>query len=282
MSKILIAGCGDIGSRLAECLVEKGHTVTGIRRQGTLFPKDVMGITGDLVSMDLNLLPDADIVFLIMTPQARRVDAYKEAYFNTAEKLVERYKPCESPPKVFFVSSTSVYGQNFGCVLDEQDTALPNSPTANVLIDTETLLTEHLSATSVRFSGIYGPGRLRLIESIANKDVWKANQWTNRIHRDDCVELLVFLAGLHIAGQMLEKVYIGTDSQPVSQWEVKLWLASQMNVEPMLPVDLAENGFLPVSGKRLSNAAIINAGYQFLYPSYILGYEGLLAEYRAK
>ncbi|MFT2110577.1 NAD-dependent epimerase/dehydratase family protein [Marinomonas sp. 2405UD68-3] len=282
MAKVLIAGCGDIGSRLATNLVEIGHSVTAIRRQGTVFPKGVHGITGDLLTMALNNLPDADIVFLIMTPQGRTAELYKEAYLLTAQKLVDRYQQDITCPKVLFVSSTSVYGQNSGEVLNEKEIALPKSATAKVLMQAETLLAEHLSATSVRFSGIYGPGRLRLIESIAKRELWAVNQWTNRIHRDDCVGLLTFLAGLHTKGKALERVYIGTDCSPVSQWEVKLWLAKQLNTEPNLPEELGVKGFLPVSGKRLSNASVIEAGYQFLYPSYILGYEALLEEYRER
>lgn len=282
MTKVLIAGCGDIGSRLATNLVERGHSVTAIRRQGTVFPKGVSGITGDLVTMALNDLPDVDIVFLIMTPQGRTAERYKEAYLLTAQKLVDRYQQdiTQTQPKVFFVSSTSVYGQNSGEALSEKEIAQPKSPTASVLMEAETLLASHLSATSVRFSGIYGPGRLRLIESIAKQEPWAANQWTNRIHRDDCVGLLTFLADLHIEGKTLERVYIGTDCSPVSQWEVKLWIARQLNVEPSLPEELGVKGFLPVSGKRLSNAAVIEVGYQFLYPSYVLGYDALLEEYR--
>ncbi len=63
MAKILIAGCGDLGSGLATNLVAQGHTITGIRRTKHDFPDGVKGITGDLVTMSDEALPDADLIF---------------------------------------------------------------------------------------------------------------------------------------------------------------------------------------------------------------------------
>jgi len=281
MANILIAGCGDIGSRLAENFIDLDHTVTAIRHRGTDFPVGVVGITGDLTSMDDDLLPEVDMVFLIMTPKGRTEEAYTQAYLMTAQRLVDRYADDIKTPKVFFVSSTSVYGQNSGETLDEESLALPQSSMAKVLTDAERLLGTHFSATNVRFSGIYGPGRLRLIESIAKSERWKENQWTNRIHRDDCVNILTFLAEKVLTGELIEPVYIGTDCHPVSQWEVKLWLSSQLSVKPNLPGNFGVEAFLPVSGKQLSNARLMSLGYKFLYPSYLSGYRGLLDEHKA-
>ncbi|MCZ2722669.1 NAD-dependent epimerase/dehydratase family protein [Marinomonas sp. 15G1-11] len=281
MARILIAGCGDIGSRLASNFIKMGHSVTGIRYQGREFPAGVLGITGDLVSMDVALLPDTDMVFLIMTPKGRTTEGYRDAYLKTAQRLLDRYRnKNKSNLKVFFVSSTSVYGQNAGESLDETILALPSRATAQILLNAESLLSEQFSTTSIRFSGIYGPGRLRLIESVANRECWAVNQWTNRIHRDDCVHILAFLANKHLSGVALDAIYIGTDHNPVSQWEVKLWLANQLKVEPNLPTELGVAAFLPVSGKQLSNLRIVDLGYQFMYPNYMAGYRGLLEEYQ--
>lgn len=280
MANILIAGCGDIGSRLASDFIYLDHAVTAIRHHGTDFPEGVIGITGDLTTMADDRLPDVDMVFLIMTPKGRTPEDYIKAYGMTAQKLVDRYAGQHKIPKVFFVSSTSVYGQSSGETVDEESLALPKSATAQVLTEVEHLLGSHFSTTSVRFSGIYGPGRLRLIESLVKSERWKENQWTNRIHRDDCVNILIFLAEKVLNGMSIESVYIGTDCNPVSQWEVKLWLSSQLNVKPNLPVDLGVESFLPVSGKQLSNRRLINLGYEFLYPNYLSGYRGLLEEYK--
>ena len=181
--------------------------------------------------------------------------------------------------KLIWLSSTSVYGQNQGEWLTEADLAVTSSPTASVLLATERYLTTHLPTTSVRVSGIYGPGRGRLLEQVARGEEWSANQWTNRIHRDDCVRLLAFLTQCHLQGQPLDSCYIGTDSTPVSLWEVKLNIAASLGVTPNLPSHGAVADFIPQSGKRLSNQALRSLGFNFLYPSYTLGYAAMIDAY---
>ena len=279
MARVFIAGCGDLGAGLASVLVAQGHQVVGLRRVGVVFPEGVVGMTGDLKNIPVKTLPEADIVYLIMTPNDRSASGYEEAYYLTAQRLIDAYQHKEKPPKIFFVSSTSVYGQTSVSLLNEQDEAIPSSDTAKILLATEHLLNEAMAATSIRFSGIYGPKRYRLIQSVVDKKELGDNQWSNRIHRQDCVRLLAFLMKLHLAGRALDCVYIGTDSTPVSQWEVKLWIAAELGISlgSCEPLDL--KAYRPISGKRLSNQKIRELGFDFIYPSYTLGYQSLVEEY---
>ena len=278
MAKILIAGCGDLGSGLATELVSQGHTVTGIRRTKNDFPNGVMGITGDLVEMSDHTLPDADLVFLIMTPNGRNEEAYRAAYFDTAQVLIRRYRDMAKQPKVFFVSSTSVYGQSQGEWIDETTPAQPISATAKILIETEQALAAAFSSVAVRCSGIYGPGRFRLLETVLSGKDWEANSWTNRIHRDDVVSALVLLANCALSKKVIPAHIIVTDQTPVSMWEVKLWLATCLAAE--IAVSSGE-GFVPTSGKRIQGQYLLSQGLRLQYPSYVAGYHELLCEFNA-
>ena len=279
MAKILIAGCGDLGSGLATELVAQGHSVTGIRRTLPDFPAGVEGITGDLVDMADDTLPEADVVFLIMTPNGRTESAYRTAYFDTAQTLIRRYKSVDKPPKVFFVSSTSVYGQNQGEWIDETTPARPTSATAKVLLETEQSLAAAFSSVSVRCSGIYGSGRYRLLETVLSESDWGANSWTNRIHRDDVVAALVLLANCALSEKQLPAHVIVTDQTPVSMWEVKLWLATCL--EAKVAVSSGE-GFVPTSGKRIQGQYLLSQGWRLQYPSYVSGYHELLREFKGQ
>ena len=276
MAKVLIAGCGDLGSGVAAELVKNGHEVTGIRRTKARFPEGVVGITGDLLSMTDENLPDVDVVFLIMTPNGRDEDAYRAAYFDTAQVLIRRYKTLVKPPQVFFVSSTSVYGQNQGEWVDETTPAIPSSATATVLLETEQALAAVLPSVTVRCSGIYGPGRFRLLETVLSEKDWEANSWTNRIHRDDVVSALVTLANIAFEGKDLPKQVIVTDQTPVSMWEVKLWLATCLGARVAVK---ESNQFVPVSGKRIQGQYLLSQGWVPRYPSYVAGYHELLREF---
>lgn len=282
MARVLVAGCGDLGSGVAAQLVANTHRVFAIRRSGTEFPSGVQGITGDLTAMPDAALPDVDLIYLIMTPSGRTEAAYKAAYFETAQRLVQRYQSAAVRPKIVFVSSTSVYGQNQGEWIDEEVVPLPQSATAQTLYQAELLLKKAMSASAVRFSGIYGPGRNRLIDQVASAQPLSHNSWTNRIHRDDCVGFLVHLGEQCLAGDSLAPHYIATDSTPVSQWEVKLWLASRLGVELVFESSLSLKDVTPKQGKRLSNRRLCQTGYALQYPSYVTGYESLLRNYGKK
>ncbi|GGN19631.1 MULTISPECIES: NAD-dependent epimerase/dehydratase family protein [Marinomonas] len=278
MAKVLIAGCGDLGSGVAAELVKNGHEVTGIRRTKAQFPEGVVGMTGDLLSMTDDNLPNVDVVFLIMTPNGRDEDAYRAAYFDTAQVLIRRYKAMVKPPQVFFVSSTSVYGQHQGEWVDETTPAIPSSATATVLLETEQALAAVLPSVTVRCSGIYGPGRFRLLETVLSEKDWEANSWTNRIHRDDVVSALVTLANIAFEGKDLPKQVIVTDQTPVSMWEVKLWLATCLGARVAVK---ESNQFVPASGKRIQGQYLLSQGWVPRYPSYVAGYHALLREFNA-
>ncbi len=50
MTKILIAGCGDIGTGLGKALIEKGHYVAGLRRHPPIEKMGIRFIAADLTN----------------------------------------------------------------------------------------------------------------------------------------------------------------------------------------------------------------------------------------
>jgi hypothetical protein len=74
------------------------------------------------------------------------------------------------------------------------------------------------------------------------------------------------------AGKALETLYLATDCAPVTQHELRGWLAEQLNVE--LIDEIVEQKAI----RRCSNQRLLDSGYEFLYPSYKVGYKVLIAE----
>jgi len=124
----------------------------------------------------------------------------------------------------------------------------------------------------VRFSGIYGPGRTRMLDQIVAGKGRPAQpqQWSNRIYSEDCAGVLAHLVREFGAGKALESVYIATDSAPVTQHDLRIWLAQQLDVE--LQDEIVEQKAI----RRCSNQRLLDSGYQFLYPSYKEGYQSLI------
>ncbi|MFD1239260.1 hypothetical protein ACFQ25_05105, partial [Latilactobacillus sakei subsp. carnosus] len=124
-----------------------------------------------------------------------------------------------------------------------------------------------------------GPGRFRLIDGVYEAEPWAENSWTNRIHRDDVVGALCFLGERVVKGQTLPETVIATDEQPVSMWEVKLWLASALDVLPSLPSDITFAEYFPTKGKRIVATKLRTLGWRPHYSGYVTGYGSVLKRY---
>ncbi|MBM1142298.1 NAD-dependent epimerase/dehydratase family protein [Alcanivorax sp. ZXX171] len=272
MSHILIAGLGDLGTGLAERLLADGHRVSGIRR-GHDAPAGV-----DLYSQDLldgaHLLPpdQVDLAVVIMTPSEYNEEGYLKAYVRAPLNLLDALAARQPLPPVLFVSSTAVFGDQDGDV-DETTPPRPSRYNGKVVLAAEQEISARALATVVRFSGIYGPGRRRLLSKVEKlmrgEEALPAPAWSNRIHRDDCVGLLHTLAGQWLAGETVPPLVVGTDNHPARNLDVYQWLAERLGGTLAVPDTEA-------TGKRLRSGFIAEGGYRLRYPDYRAGYQTVL------
>ncbi|MBF5055770.1 hypothetical protein Y5W_01064 [Alcanivorax sp. 521-1] len=272
MSHILIAGLGDLGTGLAERLLADGHRVSGIRR-GHEAPAGV-----DLYSQDLldgaHLLPpdQVDLAVVIMTPSEYNEEGYLKAYVRAPLNLLDALAARQPLPPVLFVSSTAVFGDQDGD-LDETTPPRPSRYNGKVVLAAEQEISARTLATVVRFSGIYGPGRRRLLSKVEKlmrgEEPLPAPAWSNRIHRDDCVGLLHTLAGQWLAGETVPPLVVGTDNHPARNLDVYQWLAERLGGTLAVPDTEA-------TGKRLRSGFIAAGGYRLRYPDYRAGYQTVL------
>ncbi|HEX6590411.1 MAG TPA: SDR family oxidoreductase [Moraxellaceae bacterium] len=274
MAKVLIVGCGDVGSRLALELVAAGHEVHGLRRGGVDLP-GVHSLAGDVTRPEtLQLPPDLDTVFVLLAPGESGEAAYRRVYVEGTRHVLDALAG-QKLRRLFWVSSSSVYGQEDGSWVNEDSPAEPDSPTARCLLEAEALV--HAGAwpaTVVRFAGIYGPGRERLLRWVREGRPVQATPplWTNRIHVDDCAGLLAFLFVRDLAGTNLASLYIGCDDLPVLQQQVLDWLADCLALPRVALVSRPGAG----SNKRLSNRRILALGYPLRFPDYQAGYAAVM------
>ena len=69
--------------------------------------------------------------------------------------------------RIVFVSSSAVYGEHRGGWVDEDTPPAPQGFNGRILLEAEALLAARPeSATALRLAGLYGPGRLQLIERL--------------------------------------------------------------------------------------------------------------------
>jgi len=279
--KILLAGCGDIGQRTALKFAQlpSGHQCFGLKRNPQNLPASITPIAGNMTDVEQLtsiLNQQFDVVIVTLTPQSFTEQAYRDSYVAGAEALAAAIEETQSRPKlVLWVSSTSVYGNNQGAWVDETTPTNPVSFSGQLLLQAEQTIGRLPCAYSiVRFSGIYGSGRTRMLDQIkAGKGrPAQPEQWSNRIHSDDCAGVLAHLVELFDRGETLEPIYLGTDKEPVTQHDMRRWMASQMQVQ------LTEEIVVQNAIRRCSNRRLLESGYEFIYPGYREGYLALMKE----
>lgn len=280
---ILIAGCGDVGGALAERLRDAGHRVAGLRRRAGLLPAGIEPLAADLGEpATLALLGERRFDIVVVSSAAGRFDEdhYRRVYVEGLANLLDVLR---GTPHVLLASSTAVYHQCDGEWVDEDSPTEPHGFSGRILLQAEALLRERAAhrATVLRFGGIYGPGRERLLREVA-AGIGCAREpvrYTNRIHREDCAGILQFLVGRLLRGETLAPLYLGVDSEPAPMWEVRHWIAAELGVALDDAAGGAQGGRAPGS-KRCSNRRLLEAGYVFRYPDFRAGYAPLIAALR--
>jgi nucleoside-diphosphate-sugar epimerase len=275
--RILFLGCGDIAKRVAARLSDSNHQMVGLRRS-KLATHGIQMHAGDCCDpLVVNTLIDSafDVVVVTMTPTERSEAGYRQSYYRSMEVLLASINQSQhKPPLVIFVSSTSVYGQNNGEWVDETSATEPTSFSGRVLLEAESLLRQSgVPHCIVRFSGIYGPGRIRLIERVKNGVSGVVNNWTNRIHSEDCANFLQRL--ILIDSSLRMPLYLATDSMPALSGDVEHHISELLaqeatrEISPPSRID---------SGKRCSNQRVLNSGFNFKFCDYRAGYRSLISE----
>jgi nucleoside-diphosphate-sugar epimerase len=182
-----------------------------------------------------------------------------------------------------YLSTVGVYGDHGGAWVDETGECQPVSRRSKLRLEAEQEWQEigrqtGLPVAVLRLSGIYGPGRNAFVnlENGTAKRLIKPGQVFNRIHGEDIAGAVWHLAGVGKGG-----IFNVTDDQPSPPQDVVAYAADLMGVAPPpeMPFETAELSPMARSfygeNKRVSNAALKNAGYRFRYPDYRSAFDAM-------
>ena len=245
MAKVLIIGCGDLGTAIATHLHQLQHEVIGVRQSSQALPHKMQTIQADVTQADslaaLNNL-NPNIVIYCVAASAQTDENYQAHYVTGLKNILITQNTNTHLQHVFFISSTRIYGQNNAEILDENTPAIPADFGGKRLLEAENLLKNMLDdlslqgracqSTSMRLSGIYGKGRLYLVNLAKEPAKWPIeNHWSNRIHRNDAANFIVFMVEKAANNQQVADLYIVTDDMPTQQYEVLTWLANKQGVD---------------------------------------------------
>jgi len=278
MARVLIAGCGYVGSALAALLADEGHDVWAMRRTSAALPPGVRHLAADLRDpATFAALPEAlDHVAYTATADAFTDDAYRAAYVDGPRNLLAALARQGQAPRVAFTSSTSVYGQADGEWVDEDS---PTAPAGfggrRMLVGERVFLEGPFPAMVLRLGGIYGPGRASLVEKVraGEAECAPAPSWSNRIHRDDAAGALRHVLSMESPAP----VYLCVDREPAELCDVYRWIAARLGVPaPRVGSTAAETVKRSRSNKRCSSARLAASGYAFRYPTFREGFGAII------
>jgi nucleoside-diphosphate-sugar epimerase len=275
--KVLIAGCGDVGNALAARLLTDGCEVWGVRRRVEALGEGVQPWRIDLTEPSGFGTPPAafDYLFYAASADRRDEDHYRSIYVDGLRDLLAALRTAGCPlRRVFFTSSTAVYGQSAGEWVDETSATDPLGFNGRILLDAEAIVREAPeTGINVRLSGIYGPGRTRLVRKVWNGEATATSSWTNRIHVEDCAGTLQHLMRI----EEPEGLYLASDDEPATTADVVTWLSGELGV-PASPGPKTEDQPERLN-KRCCTTRLRDSGYRFELPTFREGYRPIVREF---
>ncbi|HVU17612.1 MAG TPA: NAD-dependent epimerase/dehydratase family protein [Candidatus Didemnitutus sp.] len=235
--RLIIFGCGYIGSALARRARTYGLAVTTLTRNPTvaasLEAQGFSTLLADLASDDWHghLAGEFDAVVVCVGAGGPGVDGYRRSYVEGIRSVLRWVASTSRPPEFgLFTSSTSVYPQRDGERVDEQADTSASTGTARVLLEAEELWRRSPFARRVvlRLAGIYGPGRHQLLDQLRSGAVEMrgGRQRLNLAHRDDIVGAIT--ACLENSSLMGDSVLNVADGTPSPREDVISWLAQHL------------------------------------------------------
>ena len=275
--KLLVIGCGKLGQKLGLLAKKTPLDLLGFKRKKItstnirIEQQDIF----DKSFFDKVKIHSPDFILYSLSADEQSEKSYRKNYVDGLKQVIKSIKYINNFQHLFFVSSTSVYGDNNDQFIDEFSETSPKNFRGTILLEAENLLnTVKFNSTVLRLSGIYGSGRNYMIKLSQDAESWpKVDRWTNRINEDDAANFIIFLLNQCLQGEIPEKLYLLTDKEPVTLFRLLNWMRQNLNLKNKINITSD-----PILGKRLRSSIIPSLKFEYKYPTYKQGYKVLIQE----
>lgn len=264
MSKILVVGAGYLGSDIVNVLSDQ-YEVIPTTRSG--LNNSIKINVLDLETFS-NIPSGIEHVVYCVSADSGNDASYRNAYLIGVKNLLSYFKN-KLLRTFIFISSTGVYAEDTGAVVDESAMLVGGDTRSRFIVEgeREVLSFDNKVGVVCRFSGIYGPGREHFLKNALAYPLGVYNEipsYTNRIHKVDGARAVKFL---------LENSFQGTwnisDQCPSEKLEAMNIIRQANDLGHVAGgpkyLEAMKNGI--ASGKRVSSEKLVKAGFEFLYPS---------------
>jgi nucleoside-diphosphate-sugar epimerase len=265
---VLIVGCGYVGTYIGIALQPKYPVVVTARSQASLahlrsiFPFVEHLDSSNLEEFNKRILQHDT---LILTLAAKNVALYEATYLETAKNLSALLKNNSTIKYIVYTSSTSVYGEHEGKIVEESTPTLNLSPQGQVLVETEniflSLVNQQRKVVIFRLGEIYGPGReiSKRVQSYQGLSAPGDGSFpTNMTHVEDIARATLFALEHELSG-----VFNLVDDDHMTRSILYKTICKKLNL-PLLSWDPSQKTHHS-SKKIVSNTKIKNAGFVFKF-----------------
>ena len=272
---VMIFGCGYSGTAIAKAFAGDGVRISGTTRSAdkieALRRNGIEAFLFDGETMEDGLRRAlADVTHLVQSIAPGKADPLLRLLGGDGASL---------PPGlewIGYLSTVGVYGDHKGAWINEETPCMPVSGRSKERLEAEegwlAMGRERgVPAAVLRLSGIYGPGRNAFcnLEKGTARRLIKKDQVFNRIRVEDIGAATRFLSDQRLGG-----IYNITDDRPGPPQDVILEAARLMGVEPPPEQAFETAELTPMArsfygeNKRVSNAKLKAAGFEFSFPNY--------------
>lgn len=222
----LVVGTGYLGVRVARLWKARGDRVIGTTRSASraeslaaegIEPAILEVTTADWDSLLAGAGRPESIFWSVSFDRAGGATYHDVQVTGLARMLdaLERHAVPGHPCRVVFSSSTGVWGDEAGAIVDETTPVNPSREAGRALVEAEALLRAHPAGpgTALRFAGLYGPERMpRLDDLKAGRPIAAdPDTWLNLIEIDDAARVVLAVADAPAPAPL----YVVSDGKPV-------------------------------------------------------------------
>ncbi|MBB2673978.1 UNVERIFIED_ORG: nucleoside-diphosphate-sugar epimerase [Rhizobium esperanzae] len=272
---VMIFGCGYSGTAIAKAFAGQDVRVSGTTRSADKMEGlrdggiDAFLFDGETMDDDLCRALES-VTHLVQSIAPGKADPLLRLLGEDSARFLPRLE------WIGYLSTVGVYGDHKGAWVSEETPCEPVSGRSKERLEAEqgwlAMGRERgVPAAVLRLSGIYGPGRnafCNLDKGTARRLI-KKDQVFNRIRVEDIGAATRFLSERGLGG-----IYNVTDDRPGSPQDVIVEAARLMGVEPPPEQAFEAAELTPMArtfygeNKRVSNAKLKKAGFEFSFPTF--------------
>ena len=287
--RLVIFGCGYVGSAVAQAALAAGARVEALTRNPEKAAALRQAGLAQVVVADLasstwhdQVAPGAD--FVVNTVSSGGPDAYQRSYVGGMQSILA-WAERGTIGTMVYTSSTAVYPQGSGVTVDETAEAPGSTPNGAIIRESEKLLERASPAARIRWfvlrlAGIYGPDRHHLLDQLRAGAMTLNGSGAHRLnlaHRDDIVAAI--MACLLAPASVPSSTFNVADTAPAMRADVVRWLAGRLG-RAMPAFDgstTLRRGGAPMPDRLISSAKIQRElGWRPLFPDYRVGFEAIM------